>query len=195
KLKVYDFLIKMGYSGVDLLISQTTEMKNQMIKHNQKIFRKVKIEVIPNPVDFSAVSIDNNLTFERKTIVSAGRLIKIKGFDILIKAFSQLETKDYNLIILGEGDERVNLEKLIRELNLENRVFLPGFTKDVYSYFHHASICVVSSIKEGFPNVLLQMMSQNNNVVTTLCAGDIDQIKGLVFAQSNDVDSLTKALS
>jgi glycosyltransferase involved in cell wall biosynthesis len=55
-------------------------------------------------------------------------------------------------------------------------------------------MCVVSSRIEGFPNVLLQEMSQNEKVVSTLCAGDIDRIPGLFTCKPNDEDDLLRAM-
>lgn len=182
KRLIYNTLINMGYRGLDLLICQTDDMKQQFIFHKPKLSKKIKVKTIPNPVSislFGQTSRDESIIPQSNYIVSAGRLIKIKGFDILIKAFAKLNLKHYKLVVLGEGEERKNLEQLIRELNLEDQVELVGFVDNVYEYFSKANMCVVSSIKEGFPNVLLQMMSQNTKIVSTRCAGGIDDIEGI----------------
>ena len=82
----------------------------------------------------------------------------------------------------------------IETLGLQNRVILYGFAKNVYPIFKKAKLCVVSSRIEGFPNVLLQMMSQNNAIVSTLCAGEIANIKGIFTCENNDVASLKDAM-
>jgi len=126
------------------------------------------------------------------TIVSAGRLIREKGFDILISAFAEIikEIPSLNLMILGEGSERKKLEKLINELDIKDKVILKGHVKNVYPYFKLANVCVVSSIREGFPNVLLQMMSQNDKVVSTDCAGGILEIQGVFVVAPDNVKEL-----
>jgi glycosyltransferase involved in cell wall biosynthesis len=195
KRLIYNTIINLGYTNLDLLICQTNEMKLQFIANKKKLAKRIKIEVIPNPVslNFSRHYLQEEICLalpQNDFVVSAGRLIKLKGYDVLIKAFSMLQVNNLELVILGEGEERNNLEQLVIQLNLNNRVLLPGFVEDVYPYFEQAAMCVVSSIKEGFPNVLLQMMSQNDKVVSTLCAGGIERIKGLFTCQSNDENAL-----
>jgi glycosyltransferase involved in cell wall biosynthesis len=203
KLNLYKFVYKFGYFKIDLLICQTFNMKNQLIISIPKLVDKVnKIEVIENPVDLKLIKemaampiLNNSFEFENY-IVAAGRLIHEKGFDILIQAFSQIKNENNNLklLILGQGQEQENLEKLIADLELKEFVFLLGFTANVYPFFKNANVCVVSSRIEGFPNVLLQMMSQNNKIVSTKCAGGIDQIEGVFIADTNEVGSLKKAI-
>lgn len=62
-------------------------------------------------------------------------------------------------------------------------------------YFKHAKACVISSIKEGFPNVLLQMMILNPVIISTNCAGGIDEIPGIYLAEADNVNSLTTAVN
>lgn len=192
KRLVYSALIDIGYPNLDLLICQTDEMKRQFIVNKKK--RVKKIETIPNPVNTSilrrAGQDDVILPGNGKYIVSAGRFIKRKGFDILIKSFNILKLNDYKLVILGEGSERQSLEELIVELNMEDKVRLPGFIHDVCPYFKQAIMCVLPSIWEGFPNVLLQMISQNTKVVSTSCADGIENIEGVFTCPPNDAAAL-----
>ena len=125
-----------------------------------------------------------------------GRLIEEKGFDLLIEAFKivQKKYKNLRLVILGIGKLKEDLDTQIMLSNLENKVILKGFVRNVYPYFKNAEACVVSSRIEGFPNVLLQMMSQNNSVISTLCADGINELKGVEIAQVNDVKSLSNAI-
>src|SRR5690606_2514788 len=154
---------------------------------------------IPNPINLNKltqVERGEEVPFSN-FIVSAGRLIVEKGFDILIDSFHQLQ-KDFpgiKLVILGEGQLRAELSNRIRELGLEGLVFLPGFVKNVYPYFNDAEMCVVSSRIEGFPNVLLQMMSQNNKVVSTTCAGGIEELKGVFTCPTESPASLLEAMN
>jgi glycosyltransferase involved in cell wall biosynthesis len=194
---LYNVLINIGYSGLDLLICQTEEMTQQFVANKQRLSKTILIKTISNPIDLKfdyAQNSINALNSNDKFIVAAGRLIKIKCFDTLIKSFAKLNLKDYRLIILGEGEERKNLEQLILSLNIEKQVALIGFVNNVYLYFKKAKLCVVSSAKEGFPNVLLQMMSQNEKVVSTLCSGAIEDIEGLFTCQTNNIDALYQAI-
>lgn len=194
QLRMYRFMYRLGYSKLDLLICQTNFMKEQLVQALPKLATKIKIEVIPNPINLKKTNIENeNFEFRNeKYIVSAGRLIQLKGFDLLIKAFALIKVRypDLKLIILGEGAERENLENLAKDLGIMESVQLVGFQDNVYPFFRHASVCVVSSIIEGFPNVLLQMMSQNNTVVSTLCAGGIEEIPSIYTCKINNSEDL-----
>ena len=91
------------------------------------------------------------------------------------------------MLILGEGPEREYLQDLITDKKLTENVRLVGFVNNVYPYFKAANLCVMSSRIEGFPNVLLQMMSQNNKVVSTISAGGIDEIEGIFTCETNEI--------
>lgn len=199
KLMLYKLMYKLGYPMVDLLICQTEDMKKELLYSLPNLQEATNIVVIPNPIDMNEIANKSTITIPinyGKFIVSAGRLIPEKGFDLLIDAFSTIirEYSEMKLVILGEGNQRDFLESLIKEKNLENKVVLTGFIPKVYPYFKAAEACVVASRVEGFPNVLLQMMSQNNKVVATKCAGGIENIPGLFVAKTNSVDSLEQAI-
>jgi glycosyltransferase involved in cell wall biosynthesis len=198
--KKYVHIIKylIGYSSASLIISQTEIMRQQFLS-NLKSSSKWKMIIIHNPINLNRIRELSfllpegfNITSERKYIVSAGRFIPEKGFDILIKAFSEIQEKysEYDLLIFGEGALRNKYDDLINMLKLNNRVFLPGFVQNPIPFFKKASICVVSSIFEGFPNVLLQMAATNNTVISTLCAGEIDKIPGILTCRPNDFKDL-----
>tara|TARA_R110002033_G_C3859841_1_gene236386 strand:+ start:63 stop:1166 length:1104 start_codon:yes stop_codon:yes gene_type:complete len=200
KLFIYNFFYFIGYSKIDLLICQTEFMKECLRKNLPFLFSKINIETIPNPINIEDIKqkekdkIEDSIVNE--FIVSAGRLITEKGFDVLINAFKIISKRDtgLKLIILGEGKERENLQNLINKYNLQNSIILRGYVKNVYPYFNKAKVCVVPSRIEGFPNVLLQMMSQNTKVVSTLCAGGIDDLDGVVTLPPNDSLLLSKSI-
>ncbi|MCM4172559.1 glycosyltransferase [Arenibacter sp. TNZ] len=200
KLKMYAFAYKIGYSKINLVICQTNFMKTQLQAANPWMEKKLKVIVMSNPIDLDMIQqkskIELNESYDCDIIVAAGRLVPVKGFDILIESFYELQ-KDFpnqKLIILGEGKERNNLQKQIARLKLGEKVILAGFVKNVYPYFKKAKLCVMSSRIEGFPNVLLQMMSQNTKVVSTISAGGIEEIPGIFTCEINNVDKLTNAI-
>ena len=109
---------------------------------------------IPNMSTFSS-EIKANLN--SKIILSVGRLSKEKGFDYLIESFNLVskDRNDWKLFIVGDGDEKGNLEAKIKELNLNDKVKIYGFTKEVEKYYLNASIYALSSRTEGFGMVLI----------------------------------------
>lgn len=195
KLCLYKFLYKLGYSSIDLLICQTDFMKKQLTEALPSLAATINIQVIGNPINLVNIQTDQfDCEYKKEDyIVSAGRLIELKGFDLLIQSFALIKDRFPNLklFILGEGAERQGLESLAVKLGVQDRVRLVGFQNNVYPFFKNAKICVVSSRIEGFPNVLLQMMSQNDNIVSTLCAGGIDQIPSIYTCRPNDIETLT----
>lgn len=93
-------------------------------------------------------------------VLSAGRLSKQKDFSTLIRAFALVAVRRAcRLIVLGEGKERRRLERIVRELGLEDRASLPGWVDNPFAFMSQASLFVVSSISEGFGRVLVEALA------------------------------------
>lgn len=132
-------------------------------------------------------------------ILGVGRLAPQKDFKTLIHAFKQvLEKKDCNLIILGEGELRPELEKLIKSLNLDDNVQLPGFVDNPYAWMSHADLFVLSSIREGFGNVIVEAMACGTPIVSTDCpSGPYEILEGGKWGElvpSSDSNLLAEAI-
>ena len=108
------------------------------------------------------------------SIVAVGRLDKIKGFDLLIRAASELKF-DFELKIYGHGGERQNLQNLIDSLKLQDRVRLCGFCDDVAAALSASHLHVISSRKEGFPVILIEGIFYSPVLISTR-AGGISEI-------------------
>ncbi len=165
------------------------------------------IKVIYNPV------VTPNLLLEAKAnidhpwftpreppvILGVGRLTKQKDFPTLIKAFA-IAQQNYSarLMILGEGEERPQLEALIKELGLEDKVSLPGFVNNPFAYMAQAALFVLSSAWEGLPTVLIEAMAVGTPVVATNCkSGPEEIIAGGEYGNLvsvGDVEGLAKAM-
>lgn len=104
------------------------------------------------------------------SIVAVGRLDKIKGFDLLIRAASELKF-NFELKIYGQGDERQNLQNLIDSLNLKDRVQLCGFCDDVAAALSASHLHVISSRKEGFPVILIEGIFYSPVLISTRVGG------------------------
>jgi len=105
---------------------------------------------------------------KRPIILTAGSLREQKDFASLITALSLLKIKA-QLVILGMGSEKRNLETLARELGVSSQVDFAGFADNPYRYMCRADVFVLSSIFEGFPNVLVEAMACGTPVVSTDC--------------------------
>ncbi len=110
-------------------------------------------------------------------ILGAGRLVRQKNFDLLIRAFKiALQDRELRLIILGEGKDRPKLEALVRALGIEDRVDLPGFVENPLAYMARADIFCLSSRFEGLPGVLIEAMATGCPVVSTESPGGASEI-------------------
>lgn len=130
----------------------------------------VKTIVIPNASKQELI--DLRCDFSKNKICACGRLEKEKGFDFLIKSFKkfdEISSKKYDLIIFGEGRARKQLEELIVKLNLEGRVFMPGYCNDVATKMSECSIFISSSRYEGMSNALIEAMSIGLSCIATDC--------------------------
>lgn len=124
-----------------------------MQKHNLN-----NVTVIKNPVTpFSPLT--NQIVHNRPFILAVGRLNYVKGFDLLIEAFSMIESKEIDLIVVGEGKDRNRLMGIIDKKGLSGSVFLPGKKANMQDYYDQCDIFVLSSRNEGYPNVLIEAMS------------------------------------
>ncbi len=103
-------------------------------------------------------------------ILGVGRLGAEKDFPSLIKAVAQVhQQRPVRLIILGDGEDRLALESMVRALGLEDIVDLPGFVNNPYHYMRQASMFVLSSIREGLLTVLIEAMACGCPVISTDC--------------------------
>ena len=160
------------------------------------------VHTIPNPVlppPFNR-KLEKPNTTNGKFIAAVGRLSTEKGHEILIKAASQVLKKhsEWTLIIIGEGPERKNLEKLADDLSLSDRICFKGYIKDPFSHLTQADLFVLPSRFEGFPNALLEAMSYGFPVISTDCpTGPAEiirhEIDGLLVAPEN-VTALAEAM-
>ncbi|MBI2677543.1 MAG: glycosyltransferase [Candidatus Koribacter versatilis] len=107
---------------------------------------------------------------EPPVVISAGRLYEQKDFATLIRAFDLVRKEQpARLIILGDGPERANLEKLCDESELRDLVALPGFVPDAPAWFARAAVFALSSLWESFSIVLVEAMAAGVPVVSTDC--------------------------
>ena len=113
-------------------------------------------------------------------ILAAGRLSGEKDYPTLLRAFAEVVgSRSARLVILGQGVERESLLELAERLGVSDRFDLPGFDVNPFRYMSRASVFVLSSRYEGFPNVLAQAMACGAPVVSTDCrSGPSEMLEG-----------------
>lgn len=134
---------------------------------------------------------------QNKVVLALGRITKVKGFDLLIDAWRQVEHTDWELHIVGDGKMKKQLMKMVEKQNIKGVRFFFA-TSNVAPVYREASIFVLSSRSEGFGNVLLEAMSVGLPVVSFDCGAGprdviIPDING-IFVPPGDTASMAKEL-
>ncbi|AFZ00159.1 glycosyltransferase family 4 protein [Calothrix sp. PCC 6303] len=166
--------------------------------------------IIYNPLAINIdTSCDNTNIFSeipgldknKKLIVAMGRLTEQKGFDILLDAFHKIAGiyPDWQLLILGEGELRLELESRRDYLGLNDKVVFPGRLHNPFPILKCADIFVLSSRYEGFGNVIIEAMACGLPVISTDCPSGPreiirDGIDGILVENEN-ISSLSTAIA
>ena len=164
--KATQLLQQWTYQQADLVTVQTHAALSFFPTDRYKTF------VIPNPVVLpKSTPIQSQLYTDDRHLLAIGKLIPQKGFDLAIKAFAQIAQKypEWTLTILGEGEMRSELEDLCAELELEDRVFMPGVVKNIDSHLRKADVFILPSRFEGFPVTLCEAMACGVPVIASNC--------------------------
>ncbi len=134
---------------------------------------RAKIEVIGNPVDIERIARERDrapsVPLPARFVLGAGRLVRQKGFDRLLRAFAALRRPELHLVVAGEGPEHAALERLARELGVARRVRLVGFVHDLWALMARAEVFCLSSRWEGFASVVVEAMACGAPLVVTDC--------------------------
>lgn len=170
--KLIPFLIKILYPCADKIIANSQNVARDLEKISK--ISKERIKVIYNPKFITEIKEKSKIGEwqypEKFTILAAGRLEKQKDFETLIKVFDLAKQKiDAQLIILGDGGERKNLENLAEELEIKNDVYFLGFVQNPYFYMANSDVFVLTSLWEGFSNVLIEAGILGLPIVATDC--------------------------
>ncbi len=126
-----------------------------------------------------SIAADHNHIFSRPTIIASGRFTTQKRFDIAIESLACLRRDhqiDARLLILGDGALRPQLEQRVRELNLSEHVFMPGFVENPHAYVGRSQVFLLSSDYEGLPRVLIEALASGCPAVATDCPSGPDEI-------------------
>ena len=173
------------------------------------------IKIFPNEKTFflqdAIINFDNFYPFKKinfkdygivnkKIILGVGRLTFQKNFSYLINEFSKfLKIKDqYVLVILGKGEEKNNLIKLIKKKNLSNSVYLLGNVKNVYDFMRSSDVFVLSSLWEELGFVIAEAALNNLFIISSDCPNGPKEFlnygKNGIIYNTNKENSLLNAL-
>ena len=158
-----------------------------------------KVSTIPNPVVVRREVETPRSPIPNRYILGAGRLRREKGFDRLLRAFSEVDRPDLHLVVLGDGVERPLLVALARDLGVGDRVRFPGAVSDIDTWYQHAECFVLSSRSEAFPMVLVEAMANTCAVVSFRCnygpSEIIDNGRSGILVNDGNVEALAEAIT
>ena len=193
---------KILYPRADLVISPAQiiidEFKNDL---GMKCKNHV---LLRNPVYMAAVRKDADkpsfVSEKRKKRVhfmAAGRLHEQKGFDRLIEGLARTKMPyDWQLVIWGQGDDRLKLENLIHEYELSDNIKMPGLTSTPWPVYAQADCFVMPSRFEGLPNVVLESLACGTPVIATRASGGIEEIASVAPKNAvSVVDTMSEFIS
>jgi glycosyltransferase involved in cell wall biosynthesis len=194
----YRYLIKFLYEKLDYVVVPSYAIKKDL----QETFfiKEDKFKIIPNCINFEKLDeLSEEACDATYDFINIGRLTEQKGQIYLVEAFKKVKekVKDAKLIIIGEGELRSLLENKIKEIGLENDVILAGYQTNPYKYLKNSKIFVLSSIFEGFGNVIIEAMHFGLPVISYECPGGPKEIlknKFGVLVPPKDVDALANAM-
>lgn len=172
KMRFYEALDKLVLRGFDHVVAVSPQLVEELgaarIRGDRTslIYNGTTIET-PAPNARAAVRGELGIAADDLVIVRIGRLSAAKGNDVLLRAFARLPQEHLRLVLVGEGEERENLERLTTELGLDGRVVFAGYRKEIADLLAAADLFVMSSTKEGLPIVMLEAMAAKVPIVST----------------------------
>ena len=171
-------LIKVAYPFADAIVANSEAVASdlsQLLRITQS-----RLHIVYNPLNTAWIEKASREEVDHSwcaagappIVLGVGSLGVLKDFQTLIRAFSIVRSiRVCRLVILGEGPQREDLERLIYELGLERDVHLAGFVGNPFAWMRRATVFVSSSLTEGCPNALMQALACGTSVISTDCVG------------------------
>lgn len=170
-------LEKLMYRKADKVISVSKLI--QMDAEKKFAIPKEKSTFLYNPYDLEVIQkkaaetiVETEIPNDKKIVVTAGRLENQKGFYHLVKAVAllpQSKKNEIHVYIMGHGSKFNELQKLIKQLNVESQISLLGGQSNPYKFMSRADLYIMPSISEGFPNALVEAMAVGTPVLSADC--------------------------
>ncbi len=201
------FLWRMASKKIHKILSPSNDLISQLSKI--EIFPQNKLFFLPDPIirirkfidDIKSSNEKNLNNSKRKYFISVGRLTKQKNFTYLIDEFYKFtkNNDDYDLFIFGEGEYKKKLLNQINNYNLSNRIFLKGYSKNIYSHMKGAQAFILSSLWEDPGFVIIEAGMCNLFIISSNCKNGprefLQNGKGGLLFESNKKKALEDSLN
>lgn len=196
-IKSRDFSRFLAARYCDFVIT-LTKKDLEFWKNGLKTIR-ANLICIPNPSPFEETK--NLPKMDYRKVLAVGRLVYVKGYDLLINAWNDVSKKhpDWKLYIVGDGPEEKKLKSLVNQLGLSNSIVFTGRISNVKEHYETSSFFCLSSRNEGLPMVLLEAQSYNLPIVSFDCdtgpSDLIDHMQNGILVENENVKELCQALN
>jgi glycosyltransferase involved in cell wall biosynthesis len=175
KMNIFRFLLwKFTENIISLILFPTQDLKKKFTENF--FFENNKCYYLPNAIinirDYiNQIRNKEKINSDKKFFLAVGRLTRQKNFSYLIDEFYKfsLIDKEYNLIIIGEGEDRIKLQNLINKYKIFDRVYLLGNKNNVYYYMKKAHALIVTSLWEDPGFVLVEAALSNLFIISSDC--------------------------
>ena len=163
-----NLLVKLTYHRVKNIIAVSEDVASIL----RSDFGLKNVSRIYNPVDVEDITaqVDKPFKHPKPYIVALGRFHEVKRYDLLVDAYSQSKMKDdCDLIIVGDGELRPELERQVSALQLDEKVHFAGTQGNPFPYLAGSEFLTLSSRTEAFPMVLIEALALKRPLVATDC--------------------------
>ena len=195
-LSEYKFLTRFLYKNAYKLVCCSIGVKNEVVK----TYKLTNVSCIYNAINKSEKKIVDKTPFGFNYIVAVGRFEPEKQYDKLIRAYSKsiLPVKDIKLVLVGDGSQQPVYNKLVRNLNLQEKVVFTGYVPNPYLYYKFAMFSVLCSKFEGFGLVIVESLAVSTPVVSFDVASGPNEIiihnNNGILVEDQNFDALTDAM-
>lgn len=174
------FLTPILYRISTNIICPAQDVQDDFLSNNSSLDYKVK--KIFNPIDFKFIESESKrqdqfgIDLPKRYIVCISRLSSEKNISFLVNAFSNVKIENIKLLILGEGKDRINLEKQINRLQLKDKIILMGHVSNPYYIISNAMLSVTTSIVEGLPNAILESIALETPILALHSISGVEEL-------------------
>lgn len=170
-----------AYASMDRLIFVSNSVKDGFSERIE--LRDYESSVIGNIFDIEAINSRSKMEDDSHIlypyIVAVGRLVEVKGFDKLIRAFTKIKKngqENLKLVIIGDGPLKSALDDLISTLGMKEHIILLGKKENPYPYIKSAQCLVSSSVSEGHPLSIGEAIILGTPIIATSCEGNVGML-------------------
>ena len=202
KLNYFRLLFwKKLYSRANYIITMTNKTKDLII--DKLDYNASNISTVYNPIitkkikqlSYEEINESDEIIFKKKVIISVGRLTRQKNYLLLLEAFNKKDIREnYNLLIIGEGEDRDKLEKYIKVNGLTENIYLKGFCLNPFKFISKSFLYISSSKWEEPGHSILEAGYLNLPIITSDCPNGPKELyihkKNAFVFKNNSVDDL-----